>query len=146
MNDLNFDELIGGLKKGSADASFREQLLLKSQSTLVRSRTVRHIIRTTVVSSCLLLLVVGAFACGRFTADGRYRREHRCFHGTCRLVGCGEILWMHRYAGSGCQGIQKGKQTDTCRKKRSAGYRHKPDNAISIASAKGRNGRDGENW
>ena len=71
MNDFDFDELIGGLKKGSADASFREQLLLKSQSTLVRSKTVRHIIRTTVVSSCLLLLVVGAFVCGRFTADGR---------------------------------------------------------------------------
>ncbi len=71
MNDLDFDELIGGLKKDSSDASFREQLLLKSQSTLVRSRAIRHIIRTTGVSSCILLLVVGAFVCGRFTADGR---------------------------------------------------------------------------
>ncbi len=71
MNDLDFDELIGGLKKDSADDSFREQLLLKSQITLVRSRAVRHIIRVTGVSSCILLLVVGAFVCGRFTADGR---------------------------------------------------------------------------
>ncbi len=71
MNDCNFEELIGGLKKDPADASFREQLLLKSQSTLVRSRAVRHIIRATGVSLCILLLVVGAFVCGRFTADGR---------------------------------------------------------------------------
>ncbi len=71
MNDLNFDELIGGLKKDSADDSFREQLLLKSQSTLVRSRAVRRIIRATGVFSCILLLVVGAFVCGRFTAVGR---------------------------------------------------------------------------
>ena len=71
MNDFDFDELIGGLKKDSADDSFREQLLLKSQSALVRSRALRHIIRATGVSSCLLLLVVGAFVCGRFTADGR---------------------------------------------------------------------------
>ncbi|MHC4740543.1 MAG: hypothetical protein ACYS8Z_01450 [Planctomycetota bacterium] len=73
MNDFDFDELIGVLKTGSADASFQEQLLLKSQSTLVRGRAARHIVRATVVSSCLLLLVVGAFACGRFTADGRTR-------------------------------------------------------------------------
>jgi hypothetical protein len=71
MNDLNFDELIGGLKKDPADDSFREQLLLKSQSTLVRSRAVRHTIRATGVSLCILLLVVGAFVCGRFTAVGR---------------------------------------------------------------------------
>ncbi len=71
MNDLNFDELIGGLKKDSADDSFREQLLVKSQSTLVRSRALRYIIRATGVSSCILLLVVGAFVCGRFTANGR---------------------------------------------------------------------------
>ena len=71
MNDFDFDELIGGLKTDSAEDSFREQLLLKSQSTLVRSRAVRHIIRATGVSSCILLLVVGAFVCGRFTAVGR---------------------------------------------------------------------------
>jgi len=71
MNDLNFDELIGGLKKDPADASFREQLLLKSQSTLVRSRAVRHTIRAAGVFLCILLLVVGAFVCGRFTAGGR---------------------------------------------------------------------------
>lgn len=71
MNDFNFDELIGGLKKDPADDSFREQLLLKSQSTLVRSRAVRHTIRATGVSLCILLLVVGAFVCGRFTAVGR---------------------------------------------------------------------------
>ncbi len=71
MNDLNFDELIGGLKKDLAEDSFREQLLLKSQSTLVRSRAVRRIIRATGVSLCILLLVVGAFVCGRFTVVGR---------------------------------------------------------------------------
>ncbi len=71
MNDFDFDELIGGLKKDPADASFREQLLLKSQSALVRSRALRHTIRATGVSLCILLLVVGAFVCGRFTADGR---------------------------------------------------------------------------
>ncbi len=71
MNDFDFEELIGGLKKDPPDDSFREQLLLKSQNTLVRSRAVRRIIRATGVSLCILLLVVGAFVCGRFTADGR---------------------------------------------------------------------------
>jgi len=70
MNDFDFDELIGGLKTDSADDSFREELLLKSQRTLVRSRVVRHAIRATGVFSCVLLLVAGAFVCGRFSGDG----------------------------------------------------------------------------
>ena len=69
MNDLNFDELVGGLKSDSGDASFREQLLLRSQRTLVRSRVIRHSIRAIGVISCVLMLVVGAFVFGRFSAE-----------------------------------------------------------------------------
>ncbi len=94
MNDLNFDELIGGLKKDSVDDSFREQLLLKSQSTLVRSRAVRHIIRATGVSLCILLLVVGAFVCGRFTADGRTENVTVAKAGENITVSAELVAWL----------------------------------------------------
>lgn len=73
MNDFDFDELIGGMKTDSADASFQQQLLLKSQRMLVRSISVRHAIRATGVFSCVLLFVAAAFVCGRFTADSSGR-------------------------------------------------------------------------
>ncbi len=106
MNDCNFEELIGGLKKDSADDSFREQLLLKSQSALVRSRAVRRIIRATGVFSCILLLVVGAFVCGRFTSVGRTEDVTVADSGDNITVSAQLVAWLDAGRFFECIGMQ----------------------------------------
>jgi hypothetical protein len=94
MSEFDFDEVLGSLEKGPVDDSFREQLLSRSQKTLVRGRVKRRIVKAGGIFSCILIIAVGAFLCGRFSGDNPGREIHVAIGDENVVVSAELVAWL----------------------------------------------------
>ena len=94
MNKFDFDEVIGSVENTSAKDSFRDQLLIRSQNTLTRSRFKRRVIRASGTISCVLLIAAGVFLCGRISSDGLGEDIHIAADGENVVVSAELVAWL----------------------------------------------------
>ena len=94
MNKFDFDELMRSVQDESADDTFRDELLTRSQRSLSRGRFKRRAFKQLSFFSCIVLVAAGAFLCGRFSSESQSGNLQLGVGGENVVVSAELVAWL----------------------------------------------------